>query len=313
MRMVDVAEANRHVLCSGGAGTGKTFLAERLARRWAETGLRMAVACRSPWLRHFLASRLALPGLTVSLIDSVNLDCRRAGLERFDALIVDEGQDLFDMACIRILYGVLSGVLETGRWCWFHDLSSQSLTHRFDPSAKSYLESLRPVRMPLLINCRTTRAILEWIQEKLGADLGVQGAGSGPKVRVQTAPTLRESAERTASEIVGLVDVGGLAPGSVTILSPYEFADSSAALIPSDTSIRVRRLDEYSMRDMRNNRIGFARIRDFKGLENEATIVVDLPAPNGDDRNSAEHYVAMSRARSVLSMIYLDRCWASGS
>ena len=33
-----------------------------------------------------------MPGLTVSLIDGVRLDCRRAGLERFDALIVDEGQ-----------------------------------------------------------------------------------------------------------------------------------------------------------------------------------------------------------------------------
>ena len=35
MRMADVAEANPRVFCAGGAGTGKTFLAERLARRWA--------------------------------------------------------------------------------------------------------------------------------------------------------------------------------------------------------------------------------------------------------------------------------------
>ena len=67
MRMADVAEANPRVLCSGGAGTGKTFLAEHLAQRWADEGMHVAVVCRSPWLRHFLASRLSMPGLVVSL------------------------------------------------------------------------------------------------------------------------------------------------------------------------------------------------------------------------------------------------------
>ena len=186
MRMADVAEANPRVLCAGGAGTGKTFLAERLARRWAEDGLQVALVCRSPWLRHFLASRLSVPGLTVSLVDGVRLDCRRAGLERFDALIVDEGQDLFEADFLETLDRILTGGLEEGRWCWFHDLNNQSLTHRFEQNAKSYLESLRPVRMPLRINCRNTRVILEWIQDNLDADLGVRGVGAGPAVRCYT-------------------------------------------------------------------------------------------------------------------------------
>ena len=304
MRMVHVAEANPRVLCAGGAGTGKTFLAERLARLWTASGLRVALVCRSPWLRHCLASRVLMPGLTVSLIGGVRLDCRRAGLERFDALIVDEGQDLFEMRCIETLDDVLVGGLETGRWCWFHDLNNQSLTARFDARAKEYLESLEPVRMPLRINCRNTRVILEWIQDSLGADLGVQGTGAGPDVRSQTAPDRRGSAERTAREIRELVDVGGLTPGSVTILAPYDLSESSVALMPRDVGCRIRRLDEYSMRKVPGDKVGFAKIEDFKGLENEAIIVVDLPAPAAADRQSAEHYVAMSRARSVLSLIY---------
>ena len=306
MRMADVAEANPRVLCAGGAGTGKTFLAERLARRWAQAGLQVALVCRSPWLRHFLASTLSMPGLTVSLIDGVRLDCRRAGLERFDALIVDEGQDLFETSCLETLDSVLAGGLEAGRWCWFHDLNNQSLTHRFNQHAKDYLESIDPVRMPLRINCRNTRVILEWIQDSLDADLGVRGAGAGPDVRRQTVATRRESARQAAREIVELVDVGGLAPGSVTILSPFDFVESSVALMPPDAARRVRRLDEYSMRAIPGDKVGFARIEEFKGLENEAIVVLDLPAPNGADRGSAAHYVAMSRARSVLSLIHRD-------
>ncbi len=307
MRMADVAEANSRVLCSGGAGTGKTFLAERLARRWAEAGQEVALVCRSPWLRHFLASRLSAPGLHVSRIDGVRLDCRRAGLERFDALIVDEGQDLFEMRCLDTLDGVLAGGLDAGRWCWFHDLNNQSLTHPFEPDAKAYLESLDPVRMPLRINCRNTRAILEWIQDALGADLGVRGTGAGPAVRCQTATSRRDSAERVAREIGELVDTGGLAPGSVTLLSPLELDHSSLAEMPADIACPIQRLDEYSMRRMPRDTVGFARIDEFKGLENEAVIVVDLPAPTREeDANLTAHYVAMSRARSVLSLIYRD-------
>ena len=304
MRMADVAEANPRVLCAGGAGTGKTFLAERLARRWAGAGLEVALVCRSPWLRHFLASRLSMPGLTVSLIDGVRLDCHRAGLERFDALIVDEGQDLFETRCLDTLDGVLAGGLAAGRWCWFHDLNNQSLTHRFEADAREHLEFLAPVRMPLRINCRNTRVILEWIQDALDADLGVRGAGAGPAVRCQTAANRRDSAERTAREMEELVDSGGLAPGSVTILSPFELGDSSVAEMPASALSRVRRLDEYSMRRIPGDKVGFARVGEFKGLENEAVVVVDLPAPARADGNHAAHYVAMSRARSLLSLIY---------
>ena len=312
MRMADVAAANPRVLCAGGAGTGKTFLAERLARRWAGAGAHVALVCRSPWLRHFLASRLSMPGLTVSLIDGIRLDCRRAGLTRFDALIVDEGQDLFEKRCLETLDGVLAGGLDSGRWCWFHDLNNQSLTHRFEPEAKEHLESLAPVQMPLRINCRNTRVILDWIQDELHADLGVQGAGAGPAVRCQTAANRRDSAERAAREIEELVDAGGLAPGSVTVLSPLDLADSSISEMPADAARRVRRLDEYSMRSLPVDKVGFARIDEFKGLENEAIVVVDLPAPNARDLYMAAQYVAMSRARSVLSLIRRDVSVLSG-
>ena len=77
-------------------------------------------------------------------------------------------------------------------------------------------------------------------------------------------------------------------------------------LMPPETACRVRRLDEYSMREIRGDKVGFARIEVLKGIENEAIVVVDLPVPDGTTRKSAEHYVATSRARSVLSLIWRD-------
>ncbi len=304
MRMVDVAEANPRVICVGGAGTGKTFVAERLGRRWADAGMQVALVCRSPWLKHFLASRLSMPGITVSLMEGVLLDCRRAGLTRFDAVIVDEGQDLLDTDSIQTLSRLLDGGLNAGRWAWFQDLN-QSLFPASDTQAKNMLLASDPVRVPLRTNCRNTRTIVEWIKEALEADLGVKGAGAGPAVRVRMASDKRESATLIASEIERLVNQGHLAPGSVTVLSPFEMAESSVAFLPADASCRIQRLDEYSMRAMPGDKVGFAKIDEFKGLENDAVIVVDLPDPILTGDKSVAHYVAMSRARSLLSLIHL--------
>ena len=306
MRMADVALANPRTLCTGGAGTGKTFLAERLAKTWTEQGMQVALVCRSPWLRHHLASRLAVPNLSVSLVDGVRLDCGRAGLDHFDALIVDEGQDLFDMASIEVLNQVLAGGLESGRWCWFYDLNNQALSSHFDSRAKAYLEAVSRVRVPLNINCRNTRIILDYVQDKLGADVGTRGAGAGPDVRCCTVSNRQESAKKISQEIVELVEVGGLAPGSVTVLSPFDYFDSSVSDVPVDIGKLIRRLDEYSVRKMPVDKVGFARIDEFKGLENEAIIVVDLPAPDRTDSELPKHYVALTRARAVLSIIQLE-------
>ncbi len=43
-----------------------------------------------------------------------------------------------------------------------------------------------------------------------------------------------------------------------------------------------------------------------KGLENDAVIIIDLPSPNRDNSPLSSHYVAMSRARIWLKMIYLS-------
>ena len=68
MRMADVAEANPRVLCAGGAGTGKTFLAERLAgptlvrsRRTSRIGMPVPLAPALPRVADFDARTGRLP------------------------------------------------------------------------------------------------------------------------------------------------------------------------------------------------------------------------------------------------------------
>jgi hypothetical protein len=304
MRLVDIAEVNERVICAGGAGTGKTFLALELARRWAGAGLKVLVACRSPWLRHWLETRFAIPGVAVALADSAGRAARRFSIQQFDALVVDEGQDLLQLETLDRLDAVLAGGLNRGRWCFFHDANNQSgLLAPADPDALALLRSYGPVAVPLRTNCRNTRQILDRVQSALGADMGVEGTGSGPEVRTRQATSQEGAAQALAEEIDYLVNQGGLHPGGITILSPLPFQDSLAAQLPRRLASKIQVLDEYAMRGFPPAAINFAEIANFKGLENEAVIVVDLPTDDSTPESIAAAYVAMSRPRAVLTLI----------
>jgi hypothetical protein len=79
-------------------------------------------------------------------VDSLKTACHRAGLDRFDALIVDEGQDLFDMDSLDKLDASLKNGLNEGRWAFFHDVNNQSgLFGNQEQEAIKYLLSTKPV------------------------------------------------------------------------------------------------------------------------------------------------------------------------
>ena len=304
MWAVDLAEENNRLLCAGGAGTGKTFLAMELARRWTAQGRKVLLACRSSWLRRWLQARFMVPGLAVAVADGAATAARRMGIDRFDALIVDEGQDLLDLTLLEGLDTALVGGLEEGRWCFFHDLNNQAgLFGEPDPEALELISQCATTRVVLRKNCRNTQQILGHVQSSLGADMGERGTGDGPEVVDHRASDEADAARLLASEIERILDRGGLLDRDLTILSPRPLAESAARLLPPKVLSRLISLDEYSLNSFPPEAISFAGIDSFKGLENEAVIVLDLPVlANG--RASAEHYVAMSRARSVLSVIY---------
>ena len=73
-KYLDIATANKRVLCSGGAGTGKTFLAAELARRLGDEDTSVAFVCKSNWLRRYLEPRVHSEYVTLSTIESAIID-----------------------------------------------------------------------------------------------------------------------------------------------------------------------------------------------------------------------------------------------
>lgn len=303
LRLIDVVEANPRVICSGGAGTGKTMLALELAKRWGASGMKTALACHSPWLKRFL-ERNAVPGLIVSLAESLHVAAKRAGIERFDALIVDEGQDILNMDALAHLDSCLHGGISEGRWCFFHDANNQSgLCGSYVPDAYEYLESICPVRIPLKTNCRNSLPILQRIQGDLDADVGNSGVGDGPAVREVCVTDADSAIKALEKELHHLMDAEGFNPGDIVVLSPLTFVQSWASSLSENLRDSISVLDDASPRNMDRHTAGFAQIGDFKGLESEVVVLVDMPRPGHSESLRSLHYVGMSRARALLSMI----------
>ena len=302
-KYLDIVAANSKVLCSGGAGTGKTFLAAELARRMASEDKNIVLICKSNWLRRYLESRIQNEFVAISTIDSVKVDMRRSGIDTYDILIVDEGQDLFDFNDIEILDEIVESGLENGEWYIFHDVNNQSgLFIDTKMEVLELLESYNPAKIPLVTNCRNSEQILKKVQKSLSLDMGNIGTGSGPEVHELFDEVNNGSVLK--NEIKSMLK-GGVAPSSITILSPLSYEKSSVSLLPDSIKHSIVKLDDYAVRSFPIPEISFSEIKNFKGLENEIIIVIDLVNPDKIiDNNKVEHYVAMSRARALLSVIW---------
>src|SRR5699024_4381336 len=71
LQLTNIIVANPRVLCTGGAGTGKTFMAVRLAMHWAQQGRKTALVCHSSWLQSYLQYHYSHPNLIIQTVEGI--------------------------------------------------------------------------------------------------------------------------------------------------------------------------------------------------------------------------------------------------
>ncbi len=129
--------------------------------------------------------------------------------------------------------------------------------------------------------------------------MGIQEQGGGPSVEVLRLTDDVSGADALAQTLRTLLEEG-VSPSQITVLSPKPWSESCASRLAGREGRNIVQLDEFSMRSFPPRNISFARIEDFKGLENTAIILVDLAAGHLDRSAPALLYVGMSRARAYL-------------
>jgi hypothetical protein len=283
MQAVVFIEGYPRVVVEGGAGTGKTIIACELAMRYSRAGRRTLLICLSEALAASLKQHVGVrPGLEVKTLAELRATAG-SGSAPFDAVIVDEGQDVdwadWDMVERCISSDGLLRVL----------FDSNQAIYR----ARADLETRLQARgIALALNLRNTQRVAA-VTEMLYRGPLIQCAGSEGRPAVLLEGTPEQSRERIVSTVTELIrGSSALLPADIAVLVPDESTatDIRSRLLTSRVKATnaVRRAPES---------VVVETISRFKGLEAVTVVVLaDRISANSGELS----YVGVSRARALL-------------
>ncbi|MFE4057110.1 NERD domain-containing protein [Streptomyces sp. NPDC059096] len=290
---LDELESNPRLIWTGGAGTGKTFLAAEAARRKSAVGS-VLFTCASTTLATHMERVLHDEAITVLPFDRLDEVRDRT----FDQLIVDEAQDLMTFDSLGTLEELVSGGLGEGRWIFMLDQNNQVLApDAYDDDAWEYLRPLGSVYGPMKRNCRNTVQIVKQVRRYTGADLGIASAGEGEPVRFADVHDSQEEATALDTYVDELVREG-VSLRDITVLSASGSWDTSSVRL-SKRAAKTERFADVVGTERTKHRLTWSSVSDFKGHENLVVCLIDLDPDHLKDRLDAL-YVAWTRARAQL-------------
>lgn len=292
------AERNPRILCTGGAGSGKTLLAAETARRAAQQGNSVLLTCRSAPLAKVLKDRLAGTGVVCAPFDAV------LGSSPVDVLVVDEAQDVLNVESLLQLDELIVGGWSRGQWRVFCDPNNQAnVDGAFDQACFDELATSASV-VELPFNCRNTATVVHQTQMVTAADLGVARAGEGPPVEYKrwsdagaAALLLDAHLKRLRKDEVDLADI--------VVVTMCDKVNESAAA--ASKAFRDGRLVVPGTRPD-ENAARLVTAAEIKGLEAAHVCVMDVDDIHGPVAR-ARLYVAMTRPRISLWLAVSDRAW----
>lgn len=302
---------NRRMVVHGCAGSGKTMLAVEHARRLARAGDRVLFVCFNKALAehlaaqhrddqidfvnfHRLCTRLAkeakveLPAyddarageyFDVDLPDALVEAFDRLG-PRYDALIVDEAQDLHDD-----WFAALA--------CGLRDEEKAPIWLFMDDNQRVYDATLTVpddfFAFDLSVNCRNTQAIHREVMKLYQGSITPEVRG--PEGRHIELVHTDDQAAAVESALERLCGEEEIPSQDVVVLSGHGWENSNVA-----RAVRGRfTLSKTAKKS--GSTVQFSSIRAFKGLESPAVVLCELENVV-DDARDQQLYVGMSRARN---------------
>ncbi|WP_418421411.1 DNA/RNA helicase domain-containing protein [Butyribacter intestini] len=323
---------SKRMLVSGPAGTGKTMMAMDQCRKMTAEGYNELYLCYNKLIANYVRKNFELEKQDIDVstlhsflmkktgeteIEDANfftdilpnkfidgIDEYMPDNEKYDVLVIDEGQDLMNTVSVLCLEGMVKGGLSKGRWTIYYD-KNQNIFGKYEELQDIYdeLEHYGASCYELSVNCRNTKQIAtgNWYATNIKQASIMKADGEVVGYHKYDSKT----AEKTdVLKLIRRLLSEGISRNDIVILSPYRMDNANSCLcnasIPSD--IGEIRLNEFNKLDS-DDFIRFYTVKAFKGLEARVILYIDIDDFEDDDERLL-NYVAMSRARSLLEVFY---------
>lgn len=310
-KVLTMLESFPRVEIRGGAGSGKTWLAVEKARRLAAQGQNVAIMCYSRGLAEFLKRRVEtlpkrqrpayvgtfhylgigwgvpagsdddsryweefLPGEMVSLASQL------PAADRFDAIVIDEGQDFAESWWDAVRAALRDP--DQGSIYVFSDEGQRVFARQGRPTVE-----LMPI--PLDENLRNTKQIAGTFSSLAPEQMRIRGQAGVPVRFVQCSS---DDAVDAADDAADALLEEGWPPEALALLTTHRRH-------PVQAERQAEGQDAYWNTYWQNDDLFYGHVLGFKGLERPAVVL----AVNGfrDEARAREMlYVGLSRARDLL-------------
>ncbi len=295
----------RQFYIRGGAGTGKTWIAMKMAKEEAKDNNRVLFLCQSAHLAKLVRSMI---GESVTVLDTFSLftniveefDSLQApyypgiiqklkpNLPLYDAIFVDEAQD-FTEEWAALVRKLLLDPSESRLGVFYDDvqvLQEDSFGEGFGIASKPFL---------LRENIRNTANIYKWTADKtqLGTDV-IANPVEGPTPQTEVMSDFRQMTHYLEVFFRRYLDEEHLPNSSLAVI--VDNVDSFLGFYPDGIAkwVFVRRQVE------KDNEIRVFSVAEIKGLEADMVLYI-----HGMDVSENENYIAYTRAKYYL--IELER------
>jgi len=299
---IDSISAANQIICSGGAGTGKSFLAIETANRELFDKKTVLLVTFHDIFASFLKNQIANLELTICSLEELKSSLALFSKNPFDVLVVDEGQDIMTIENLDIFDRVIKNGLQDGRWRFFMDENAQAnVMGSFDADALDILKSYRPTQQILKHNCRNTSQIIYETESVTGARIGEAFTrNSGVKVIYSKIKNTEDQLDKVIHQIEKWYQEDDVSLSDIVILSPVEMDSSVVAHFPKKWRSRIQSITKDNIMNAGENFMLFSSIPLFKGLERKCVLLVDMEHIDSSDKAKSLLYVAYTRAHAVL-------------
>jgi DNA helicase IV len=322
-------EINPRMMIHGSAGTGKTVLAQEFAKRLDSRGTKVlllfynkgiAVKVRNAFQKRGNVQVGTFSSFAKRLIENIKpdwwekhqkkgnefwtlelptslLDIPLAKLPKFEAVIVDEGQD-FKPEWFEFLERLLSDAKESFLTVFLDE--HQDIFHHW----KHFPCSPQPAKKVLTKNCRNTRRIVEYLNKVYPTEMtSFERSPVGTPIVQRYANNATEEQTQLVRDIKNLINIEHVAPGQIVILLSCSKAESCLANTHKIAGFPLE--STYNGYDPKAKKIYYSAISIFKGMEADVVFVI-LDRRLAADELANALYVRGSRAKHLLYVYHPD-------